>query len=135
VKRLLMLRDKGCLRPYAELDWEVFENIESKKPVMVTLSQPRNPDHHRKAWALAAAVARFHPDFRDAEAAMRWVKRKIPWMHECYKEKDGTLVIVLKSINFASMDQVEFREFYDDALRLWAAEIGTDPETLLDAQS
>ena len=128
-----MKRDGGVLRPYTDIDHDLFKQIDSKRPVMVSVHQPRNPDHHRKLWALAAKVADFDKDFVDAEHAVEWVKLHIPNMHKEYRMRDGKLAIATKSINFASMDQVRFNRFYDRALFLWSERIGTDPETLLNA--
>lgn len=129
----LTMQRKGLkLVPYGDLDAELLSEITTTKPVIVTVHQARNPEHHAKFWALAARVADFGPFFKDAEHAVRWVKRQIPSMHHRYKERDGTLVIELASISFASMDQTRFDKFYKEAVRLWAEMLKCDPETLLD---
>lgn len=127
-----MKRDGGVLRPYTDIDYELFKLIDTKRPVMVRIHQFRNPDHHRKLWALAAKVADFDRDFEDAEDAVEWAKLHIPGMHREYHMKDGKLVVRTKSINWASMDQVAFSRFYDRAVWLWSAKLECDPETLLD---
>ncbi len=131
-----MQRDGGCLRPYGDAAWDTFDGIRTNKPVIVTVHQARNPEHHAKLWALAAKVADFDPEFTDAEDAVDWVKEQIPNMHrkEAKVGRDGTIVvrIRLKSISFASMDQLAFNRFYDRAVWLWSQRIGTDPETLLE---
>ena len=127
---MLMKRDGGVLRPYTDIDHDMFKAIDTKQPVLVTVHQARNPEHHAKFWALATAVANFS-DFVDAEDAVEWAKLHIPNMHKEYTLRDGRLAIRTKSINFASMDQVKFRNFYDRALWLWSEKIGCDPETLL----
>lgn len=129
--KLTMMKDGGVLRPYGDVAWEEFDQI-GNKPVMVTVHKARNPLHHAKLWALATKVADFDKEFTDADDAVRWVKRHIPGMHKRYKEKDGSLVIELASINFESMDQLRFNRFYDRALWLWTQRIGVDPETLLE---
>jgi hypothetical protein len=129
---LLMIRtDHPYLQPYGDEAWEVFDKIRRGTPVLVTVEQPRNPEHHRKLWALANAVANFDKDFVDAEDAVEWVKLHIPNMHKSYSLMDGRLAIKTRSIAWASMDQIRFTRFYDRALWLWAEKIQCDPETLL----
>ena len=131
---LLMVRidhPRPCLQPYQDEAWEVFDTIRKGKPVLVTVEQPRNPEHHAKLWALATAVANFDRDFVDGEDAVEWVKLHIPNMHKAYTLMDGRLAIKTRSISWAKMDQTRFSRFYDRALWLWAQRIGCDPEALL----
>lgn len=128
---LLMQKQGNHLVPASDYDQELFDQINTKRSVLVSIHQIRNPDHHRKFWALAAAVARFDRDFHDAREAVRWVKRHIPNMHRRYMDRNGGLVIELESISWSNMDQTKFNNFYDRALFLWAERIGCDPETLL----
>jgi hypothetical protein len=127
---LTMKRQGLKLVPYGDVAAEILSEVTVQRPVIVTVHQARNPKHHARLWALAARVANFGPHFKDAEHAIRWVKRQIPGMHRRYKERDGTLVIELESISFASMDQVRFNAFYDEAVRQWAQMLGCDPELL-----
>lgn len=131
---IVMKRDGGCLRPYGDAEWEKFDAIRTKRPVIVTVHQARNPEHTAKLWAIASRVANFDPEFSDAEDAVEWVKEQIPNMHtrEVKVRRDGTMEVRIKtkSISEASMDQLAFSRFYDRALWLWAERIGTDPETL-----
>jgi hypothetical protein len=106
--------------------------VRTTKPVIVTVHQARNPEHHNKIWAIAAKVADHDDDFLDADDAMDWVKMHIPNMRSIVVMNDGRTVVRTKSISFASMDQIRFNRFYDRALYLWAEKIGTDPETLLE---
>jgi Protein of unknown function (DUF1367) len=130
---MLMVKfDQPYLLPYGDVAWEVFDHIRKANPVLVTVEQPRNPEHHRKLWALARAVANFGDHFLDAEDAVDWVKLHIAGMHRRYRLVRGTPVIHTKSINFASMDQLEFNKFYDRALELWGILLKCDPEALLE---
>lgn len=128
---ILLVVDRGCFRPYEDVGWEVFDNLPRGSKVMAIITQPRNPEHHAKLWALAHAVANFDKDFVDAEDAVEWAKLHIPNMHKEYRLRDGRLAIKTRSISWASMDQIKFARFYDRALWLWAQKIGCDPETLL----
>ena len=131
-QELLMKKLNNCFTPYGDVAWETFDLVQSKEPILVTIQQARNPDHHNKLWALAGKVADFDDSFTNAEAAVRWAKRRIPEMHKRYRDVDGSLVIELESISFANMDQIQFSKVYDQVLFLWAERLECDPETLLD---
>ncbi len=111
---------------------DAFEQIRTTKPVLVTVHQARNPDHHNKLWAIATRVADFCADFDDAEDAVDWAKIHIPNMRRYRQRLDGSVVVSTKSISYASMDQIAFNRFYDRCLYLWSQKIGCDPETLID---
>jgi hypothetical protein len=139
VKReLLMLREGNRLIPANDLALEDLQLIRTSKPVLVTVHQARNPQHHDKLWVLATRVADFCAEYHDAQDAIDDAKANIPNMHTIkYRHlPDGTLerTKILKSICYASMDQLGFERFYDRAHYYWTCKIGTDPETLLDPE-
>ena len=131
-REILMVRKGFSLVPYGDVANEAFDQIRGSKPVLVTVHQARNPDHHNKLWAVATKVADFCDDFEDAEDAIEWAKIHIPNMRRYRQRLDGSVVVSTKSISYASMDQIAFNRFYDRAVYLWAEKIGCDPETLLD---
>ena len=128
---LLMLRDGGRLGPVDDYSWELFETIRTTKPVVVLVHQARNPLHNSKLWSLAQKVADFDPEFVDATSAVEWVKYHLKMFEKLEVKPCGTVVVRLKSICFASMDQLRFNNFYDRAVWLWSQRIGTNPELLL----
>jgi hypothetical protein len=69
---ILLKVDVGCLRPYEDAGWEIFDRLPRGSTVMARILQPRNPEHHAKLWALAAAVSNFGDHFVDAEDAVDW---------------------------------------------------------------
>jgi hypothetical protein len=127
---LAMLRQRNGLVPAGSYDLEKIEGIPHGSSVMVTVQLERNVQHHKKLWALAARVADFCDDFSDAEDAVVWIKLQVPSMRKEYHFRDGKLVIAVRSIDFASMDQLEFNTFYEKACMLWSQLIGCDVETL-----
>jgi len=131
-REILMVKQNGGLFPASPLDDELLQQV-GKEPVLVTVWQARNADHHRKLWAVATAVANFTDMFDDADHAVEWAKLHIPNMHKQYETLAGRTVTVPKSISYAAMDQTRFNNFYDRALFLWGQAIKCDPETLLEA--
>ena len=125
-----MMKRDGALYPSSQVAKDAFDRITSKRKVIVTVHQARNPDHHAKAWAVATKVADNDPHFQDAEDAMEWAKLKTPWMIRSWKTDGDKIIVQTKSISYASMDQLRFNEFYDRAVKLWSERLGVDVETL-----
>ena len=131
MKREMLMRKVGAsLKPDGDASWDVFDTIRSSKSVVVTVRQPRNPDHLKKYWAVATAVADAYDGFEDKDDADHYVRINIPWMRKEYRLRDDRLAIRPLSIGIESMDQLTFNDFYDRALKLWAELIGMDPEDL-----
>ena len=129
---IVMRRDGACLRPLTDIDFDLLEEVRTKKAVTVTVHQARNPEHHSKLWKIATLVADNDQGFHDAEDAVEWAKLQMPWMWQEHKVlATGQTVIRTKSISYASMDQIRFARFYDRCLHLWSQRQGTDVESYL----
>jgi len=115
---LTMVHEGNALKAADQFSSELLESVRTKKPVVVTIHQARNPQHHSKLWALASKVSDFDDDFVDAEDAVEWAKMHIPSMRKEITLNDGRVAIRTKSIAWASMDQLRFERFYDRALFL-----------------
>lgn len=131
---LTMRRDGGVLRPHGDVATDLFfDSVPSGVTLMVTIAQPRNPDHHNKFFAICAKVANYDEDFFDAADVAEWIKLQIPSMRKEYVvPATGRVIVRTKSISWAAMSQVEFNQFYDIAMKLLAEKIGCDPELLLE---
>ena len=111
---------------------EDFEKVRRGKPIVITIEEVRNPDHLRKYWALATAVANFCDDFEDRYDADAYARAHMRWMLKEMVLNDGTVVYRFKSIALEKMSQEAFSRFYDRAVYLWSVKVGCDPETLLE---
>lgn len=125
-----MRRDGGCLRPEDRVSWETFDQIRTRKPVVVGVHHARNPEHLRKFWTLASRVADNDPHFVDKDHAVEWCKYRMGCFRE-FEMIDGRLLVRTDSIAVESMEQLAFNRFYDTALRLWSERLGVDVEDLL----
>lgn len=132
VSKLTMIRPLApfCLVPYGDVAGDVLETVPRNKLLIVSIHQTRNPKHFNLFWALAARVANFHPEFLDARDAVRWAQRRLG-MFKRFHEADGSIWCEYESLAVESMDQLEFKSFFDRCLDAWAEEIGCDPMELL----
>lgn len=123
-------RDQGVIIPWGAAAERDFETVPNKKLLLLNLHQRRNPEHHEKYWAILQRVCDFCDEFDTAEDVADWVKLKLR-MVKSFKDWDGRIVFRTKSTSYASMDQVQFANFYDRAMFIIAQRVGFDPEELL----
>ena len=94
------------------------------KAVFVTVTRPRNLQHHRKFFALlnllweTTSCGEIYPS-RDA---LRWAMTMAAGYFEIVPTKDGP-VKVPKSLAFEKMDQTEFNDLYAACIKLVLTEI------------
>lgn len=98
--------------------------------VEVKERRPRNPQHHKKLFALLGVLVDNTDDFADTDDALLGIKAVLgrgTWrkLHPRAERE----VFRPESIAFDAMDQVEFEAFYDAAVaavRRWWLPVGDD---------
>ena len=106
---------------------EAMRKLAQGEVVRVELRRPRNPQFHRKFFALLQLVRDATDQWPTVEALLVALKYHMGWV-EHFRLADGTEVQVPKSISFGSMDELEFTRFYDGSLRALAEIAGGIPE-------
>lgn len=101
----------------------------SSRYCYVKVKEGRNLGHHRKYWGLLRRVVDASGQWPSVEILHRWVKYQLR-MFTPVEIRNGNVILEWDSIDFESMDQREFNDFYDRALAEISLEIGVDPETL-----
>lgn len=102
--------------------------------VFIDPRRKRNPQHHRKFFAVINLAKNNWPEQEDGstistEALVSLVKLKTGHVN-MIKAPDGEIYMTPKSIDYASMSQDAFEPFYKDAMAYLASVLGVDPETL-----
>ena len=113
--KAVFIKQLGTLRPVDREGEEALAKIKNGQQVMVEVKQPRNPDHHRKFFALLNTVYENTEKFPSVDALLSVVKLMVGHCDTIISGK-GEAFHHPKSINFASMGQTEFNEFYDKSL-------------------
>ena len=103
------------LEPAYESDQEDFEKLKRGGWYKCTLTQARNPDHHRKGMRLIRDVFENQDAYETMEDLLIEFKLKCGWYTEHITTK-GVLMYIPKSLDFASMEQTDFEKFYDRAI-------------------
>lgn len=116
--RVLARRTLSGLIPADDQAKAEFARVPAGKPVYVEIKAARNPKQHRLYWALCGLMAD-NSMFPSASAASTAIKYACGHV-EPVMMPDGATVLREKSINYASMTQTEFAEFFETAVRIVA---------------
>jgi hypothetical protein len=84
--------------------------------VEVKARRPRNPQHHRKMFALLNIVADNCEDFQDTDDALTAVKAAMGYGRWIKPAGATREIFIPDSIAFDAMSQGEFEPFYDGAI-------------------
>lgn len=114
--KAVFIKQLGTLRPVDVHGAGILSKIKNGAQVMVEVKQSRNTAHHRKMFALLNTVYDNTDErFPSVEAVLTVVKIMVGH-RDTVIDKNGNPFYCPKSINFASMGQLEFNEFYDKSL-------------------
>ena len=97
------------------MDTEEVEKLEHGVKYRAVINRPRNPKHHRLAFALFNLVFTHQDKYPTVEKLVRALKQATG-LFEVEYTPEGTPFIVLDSISFSAMDQKAFSEWWDKAL-------------------
>lgn len=114
-----VFRDAGQphLLPADEHSDTVFRKLRVHSEYKCDLRKARNPDHHRKGFALINLIFDSQEKYQNIEDMLVELKLLVGWYTE-HVRSNGELVYIPKSISFADMDQIAFETFYDRVLNL-----------------
>ena len=105
------------LLPADEPSQDRFEKLRVHSQYKCDLRKARNPDHHRKGFAIIKLIFESQEGYLTMEDMLTELKLLTGWYTE-HVRSNGELVYIPKSISFADMDQLEFETFYDRVLDL-----------------
>ena len=108
-----------------QCDHDEFAKLRVGNQYKVDARKARNPDHHRKGFALINVIFENQERYTTLEDMLVELKLKTGWYTE-HIRTDGELIYVPKSISFADMDQTQFEEFYDRVTRIAIEEYGLE---------
>jgi len=115
----LMKKDGNTLVADSVLAIEGLQKIPNGEEVKVVVTTPRNLRHHRKFFALLALVMSAQNDppfYHTVEDLLEEIKLGMGYF-KMVKRKDGTQYPKTLSIDFATLDQVAFSEWWDKAIK------------------
>lgn len=105
----------GNLRPWDERALEFLRKLPQGKVVEVEIKRARNPQHHRKFFALLNLVWSNQERYPSVDCLLAALKISIGHV-DMITMPGGKTHLIPRSINFASMNQDEFDDFYKRCL-------------------
>lgn len=113
-EKAIVMRSNGrALLPTDVHSEEAIASIKGKE-VLVFTERARNPKHHAKFMAMVTLIFNNQSKHPTRDGVIEEIKYRTG--HFTSHIYDGKLVVTLKSLKYASMDQTEFEAFYERAL-------------------
>lgn len=113
------------LEPASAHDEAEFEKLRYGSEYKADIRKARNPDHHRKGFALINLIHDNQERYENLEDTLTELKLKSGWYKQ-HVRLSGEVVYIPKSISFADMDQTSFEEFYDRVLEIAINDYGLE---------
>lgn len=114
---VLLMREGDHLVAAETLSLEAIQTIKKGETVTAVVRRNRNPKHHRKLFALLKVVFEAQSSFATTHELLTALKLATG-LFDTGKTVDGIPFAVPKSINFASMDQTGFEQWYEKAVNV-----------------
>jgi len=124
--KMLMRHDGTYLIPSSAESVEAYEKLKEGE-YTVEVRKARNPGHHRKGFKLLHLAFENQEKYDTFEHFVTEIKLQCGWYEE-HVTLGGKTIYQPKSLSFADMDQTEFEEFYNKALRVLTKYFGYDVE-------
>ena len=119
--KALFQKDAGCLRPFGDEAEAMLQKWKIGSVVSVEVKQPRNPDHHKKFFALLNLIYSNQEHYKSTDEILDAFKFAVGHTKKI-KTRRGVIEVPL-SISFSAMSQDEFAAFYDKAVDFVCTEV------------
>lgn len=112
-----MKRGLRGLEPADDAGLDLLRHLKQGELVRAEITKPRNVRFHRKFFALLNLVWSATGEWSSVEDLLIELKVRLGLTKEIVIRQTGEVVKVPGSISFAKMDETQFSEFYEKALR------------------
>lgn len=102
--------------PDGDADHDRLRKFKLGEVVRAKVSKPRNYEHHKKLFALLRFIAENSDVYNTERKALTVLKILTGHVEFIADPRTGELVAQPDSINYESMDQIEFAEWYEKAV-------------------
>lgn len=123
---IMVRRKRDTLVPSSAFDAEEIQKFPEGVDLEAPLKQRRSLPHNRAYWTALARIVEATEIAPTKEHLHDLIKIELGYV-TLVKLFDGSVTQWPDSTAFAAMGQVEFKAFFDAAMRLLAEKIGADP--------
>lgn len=128
--KLLVVRTLNGIKAAYDSDKEVFNKMPLNEVFEIEYTKRRNIRFHRKFFALLKLAYENQNDYRVMEDMRRDLLITSGFYDESVNRITGEINKFAKSINFSSMDELQFNEVYTSVKETICKWLGIDNETL-----
>jgi len=129
-KFLLRMGEDGKLEKADVVSEDYLGRWPEREVRLCEVKKVRNPDHHRKAFAVLSFAQQNQELFPSVDALLEAVKVATGHVDELQFKTDGPIVYKTRSISFGQMGQDEFSDFYVRMLEALEMMTGIPVQTL-----
>ena len=122
--RVQLIKTAAGYLPHSAHDEAELESVRLGDVVEAQIRKVRNPNHHRKAFALLHDLFDNQDTFDSFDTFYTWAKIKCGLV-ETFIDSDGKVYYTPESLAFSSMDQLRFDSVYQKFITL-GVEMGQD---------
>lgn len=128
--KYLFIKHLSSLKPADQSAADAFKVLSQGESVLIIFDKGRNPQHHKKFFAVLNLVFDTLPEgsFKNADHLRHVCLCEIG--HCDMIDRDGATYTIPHSMKFEDMGQVTFNDLYEKAMVWFSDLIGVDVETL-----
>ncbi|SRR5258708_658173 len=124
------LRRGNTLVPADQFAEEWLQSLPENREILFSYRKPRSVPQHRRFFAILQKAVENLPQYDDVDTLLDVIKIACFHVRQVVTAK-GEIVMLPKSINFASMDATTYQRFEKRALVVLGNLLDVDPESLL----
>ena len=118
--------DRGRLLPVSGYDADELAGYPQGQEFDLKPRGKRSQPHHRMYWWQLAQIVKATEAFATSEHMHKWAKITLGYVEPVLGPKGQVVGTSVDSTDFESMDQAQFRVYYERFTRLVAEEMGID---------
>lgn len=130
--KIYLKKHLNALHPADEEATEYLKKIKPGQAISCEVKKPRNYENHKRLFSLLKLVVENQERFKTVDQLKEAIKFELGYT-ETIQTFDGRFIVKAKSINFASMDEIKFRDFFSRSIDVILKYVlpGTDREELI----
>lgn len=132
MKGFFKVDEDYCLEPHDKDTQKYILNRKVSDIISAEIKQARNYENHKRFFSFIDTTFDMQEHFTSKEHYRKWLIMKCGW-YDTIVAPNGNTIFTHKSISFESMDEIEFRELFSQAIDVFIAELGngmTDKELM-----